>query len=133
MLPGKKYKPEDVAEIAWRRKWLIVAPWVLVAVGTIAVARQLPNLYQAGTLIQIVPKQLSESYVKSTLTNRVEDRLQSLRNQILNRTRLEKLIDDFKLYPEQRRTWIMEDLIERMRKDVSITVVNGDTFRVSYI
>src|SRR5437016_4429271 len=103
--------------IAWRRKWMIVIPWILVTFGTVGVSRVLPDVYRADTLIQIVPQRLPESYVKTTVTTRVEDRLQALRQEVLNRTTLERLIDDFKLYPRERRTWIMEDVVEKMRND----------------
>jgi polysaccharide chain length determinant protein (PEP-CTERM system associated) len=133
VIPKKKYKPEDYLAIAWQRKWLIVVPWVLVASATAAGARLLPNMYRSETLIQIIPQRLPESYVRSTVVNRVEDRLQSLRQQILNRTNLERLIEEFKLYREERRTGIMEDIVEKMRSDISIEVVKGDAFRVDYV
>ncbi len=31
MLPGKIYRPEDYVEILWRRKWLGIVPFVVVA------------------------------------------------------------------------------------------------------
>ena len=39
----------------------------------------------------------------------------------------------FRRFLEQRRTGIMEDIVEQMRKDIKIDVVKGDAFRVSYI
>jgi polysaccharide chain length determinant protein (PEP-CTERM system associated) len=133
VIPGKKYTPDDIFAIAWRRKWMILVPWVLITIGTIGVSRVLPDVYKADTLIQIVPQRLPESFVRSTVTTRVEDRLQALRQDVLNRTRLERLIDDFKLYPRERTNWIMEDVVERMRRDIGIDVVKGDSFRVSYL
>ena len=34
VLPGKKYTPEDILQIAWHRKWLILVPFVVASVGT---------------------------------------------------------------------------------------------------
>ena len=62
-----------------------------------------------------MPQRVPESYVRSTVTTRIEDRLQSISQQILSRTRLERIIQDFNLYTEERRTGIMEDIVERMR------------------
>jgi polysaccharide chain length determinant protein (PEP-CTERM system associated) len=84
-------------------------------------------------LILVVPQRVPESYVRSTVTTRIEDRLTSIAQQILSRTRLERIIQDFNLYPEERRTGIMEDIVEKMRKDIKIDVIKGDAFRVSYI
>src|SRR6185503_13850315 len=73
-----------------------------------------------------------ESYVRSTVTTRIEDRLQSITQQILSRTRLERIIQDFNLYPEARKTAIMEDIVDRMRGSINVQVVKGDAFRVSF-
>jgi polysaccharide chain length determinant protein (PEP-CTERM system associated) len=132
VLPGKKYKPEDVLRIAWRRKWLIVAPFVVVSLATALVAWRLPDRYRSDTLILVVPQRVPESYVKSTVTTRIEDRLDSVRNQVLSRTRLERLILDFNLYPRARRAGIMEDIVEAMRKNIEVQVVRGDAFRIGF-
>ena len=133
MLPGKKYKPEDILRIAWRRKWIIVVPFVACALGTAAYSWRLPNRYQSDTLIMVVPQRVPESYVKATVTSRIEDRLQSISQLILSRNRLEKVITDFNLYPEARRSGIMEDIVQTMRtRDIRVDVVKGDAFRVSF-
>ena len=133
MLPGKKYAPEDYLRIAWRRKWLILLPFVVVSIATAVVAYLLPDRYRSDTLIMVVPQRVPESYVKSTVTTPIEDRLSSISQQILSRTRLEQVIQEFNLYPKQRRIGLMEDVVDQMRKDIDVQVVKGDAFRVSYI
>jgi protein tyrosine kinase modulator len=120
-------------KIAGRYKWTIILPLVLCLLGGLAVSRVLPDKYRAETLILIVPQRVPESYVRSTVTSRIEDRLQSIGQQILSRTRLEKIIQDFNLYAKERRTGIMQDIVEQMRKDISVEVVKGDAFRIAYV
>lgn len=132
MIPGKKYRPEDFIQIAWKRKWLILIPFVVTTVATAFAARSLPNRFRSESLIQIVPQRVPESYVRSTVTTRIEDRLQSLRQQILNRTRLEQIIDEFKLFATERNRRVMEDLVEELRTDINIEIVKGDAFKISY-
>lgn len=132
MLPGKVYTPEEYVKIAWRYRWLILIPFVLAAIGTFAVARVLPDRFRSETLILVVPQRVPEAYVKSTVTARIEDRLQSISQQILSRTRLERIIQDFNLYEKERKTGIMEDLVERMRRDIEVQIVKGDAFRVAF-
>jgi polysaccharide chain length determinant protein (PEP-CTERM system associated) len=132
MLPGKKYAPEDFVAILRRRAWLVAVPFVLVSVGTLAGSQYLPDRYRSETLILVVPQRVPESYVKATVTTRIEDRLQSISQQILSRTRLERIIQDFNLYAEERQTGIMEDVVERMRKDIDVKVVKGDAFNISF-
>ena len=133
MLPGKKYTPEEIAGIVWRRKWFIVVPFVLCAVATVLIANRLPKRYRSETVILVVPQRVPESYVKPTVTSRIEDRLASLREQILSRSRLERVIVDLNLYDEQRRKLVMEDVIDVMRRDIDVKVERGDSFRVSYV
>src|SRR2546421_6022082 len=132
MIPGKNYTPEDFIHIAWDRKWVLVIPLVLGSIGALVVGRMLPNQFRSESLIQIIPQRVPESYVRSTVTSRIEDRLQALRQQVLNRTRLERIIEDFKLFSEQRKTRLMEDLVEQARERVSIEIVKGDAFKVSF-
>lgn len=132
MIPGKKYTPQDLLDMAWRRKWLVIIPAVVFTVGAAVYAQMQPNRYRADTLILVVPQRVPETYVRSTVTSRIEDRLQSISQQILSRTRLERIILDFSLYPELVKRGIMEDVVEQMRRDIDLQIVKGDAFRVVY-
>ena len=134
MLPGKVLAPGDFVRIAARRKWTILLPLATIAIATVVVAHYLPNRYRSETVILVVPQQVPESYVKSTVTTRIEDRLQSISQQILSRTRLERIIVDFNLYAGERQAGIMEDVVERMRtRDIRVETLKGDAFRVAFI
>lgn len=132
MIPGKQYTPELLLQMAWRRKWRILVPFVVIATTASLITHYLPNQYRSDTLILVVPQRVPESYVKSTVTTRIEDRLQAISQQILSRTRLERIIQDFDLFADRRKTDIMEDIVERMRKDIAVDIVKGDAFRVSF-
>ena len=71
-------------------------------------------------MIQVVPQRVPESYVSSTVTERVEDRLRALAQQVLSRTQLEKLITEFNLFPDERRKRPMEDVVQLMTERVLI-------------
>lgn len=132
MLPGKKYKPEDVLWMIWRRKWAVILPLVLVSTGTFLHARTIPNRFRSETVILVVPQKVPESYVRSTVTTDIADRLRTIREQIISRTRLEIIIRDFNLYAAERGQMPMEDVVEQMRRDVVVDIVKGNTFRVAY-
>jgi polysaccharide chain length determinant protein (PEP-CTERM system associated) len=134
MIPGKKYKPEDILAIAWRHRWLLVLPLLVTGVGATMYAYSLPARWMSTALIQVVPQRVPESYVRSTITSRIEDRLESIRQLILSRTRLEALIQEFNLYPEQRAAGLMQDVVDHMRNaDIRTEIVKGDVFQVSYV
>jgi protein tyrosine kinase modulator len=133
MLPGKVYKPEDVLHVLKSKIWVLLLPFAIVAAATAVFVHHLPDQYRSETVILVVPQRVPESYVRSTVTTRIEDRLQSLVQQILSRTRLERIVKDFDLYAKERQTGIMEDVIEQMRRDIGVEVLRGDSFRISYV
>ncbi len=133
MIPGKKYTAEDVLAILWRRKLWIAIPTIAAALATVAFTRTLPDMYKSETLVTVQPPQVREDLVKSTPQSSAEDRIQAITQQVLSRTRLEAIVTDLDLYEEERRTGLMEDVVEVMRSNVGITVVRGDAFRVSFV
>jgi len=132
MIPGKQYSPEIILDILRRRKWLIAIPAVVIATVASLVTHYLPNRYHADSLILVVPQRVPESYVRSAVTTRIDERLQAISQQILSRTRLERIIQDFNLYADRRKTDLMEDIVERMRRDIDVDIVKGDAFRVGF-
>src|SRR5436309_6248662 len=132
MLPGKTFTAEDVLPILRRRIWLTLLPLAVAAAATAVIARKLPDRFRSETLILVVPG-VPESYVRPSVATSIEERLQTIAQQILSRTRLERIIRDFDLYALQRRTDVMEKIVERMRKDIDVQVVRGDSFHVAYV
>ena len=133
MLPGKVYRPEDILKILRKRFWVIVVPWAVVAAVTAFVARKLPDVYMSDVLIQVVPPRVPGNIVQPMTTGGLEERLRGLDQKIVTRSRLERLIQDLNLYPEERaNNMIMQDVVERMRADIGRTAVRGDAFKVTY-
>ena len=112
MIPGRKYTPEDILRLAWYHKWLIIAGIVVFATAAAVVAKRLPNEFRSETLILVIPQRIPDSYVRSTVTMRIEERLRSLSQEIFSRTRLATVISEFDLYPELRKTRPMESVVE---------------------
>lgn len=133
MLPGKRYTFDDLVAIARRRKWLIAMPLFVAGLATVVVLRVLPDRFRSETLILVVPQRVPESYVKATVTSHIEERLRSISQQILSRTRLERIIADFDLYRRERHTETMEDIVDRMRSEIKVQMVKGDAFKVTYV
>ena len=117
-----------------RRAWLITGPLVLGTVVAVALSMYLPDKYRSETLIMLLPQRIPESYVRTTVTERLEDRLATLESQILSRSRLERIILDLDLYQDLRRRLPMEDVVQQMRTEITIkTEGEESSFRLSYI
>ena len=134
MLPGRRYRPEDLWHLLVQWKWLVVIPWIVISAGTVIYSRTLPDRYRADSVIQVVPPRVPENFVRSTITSKIDERLPAISQQILSRTRLERVIQDFGLYAKERKTTLMEDIVKAMRDDINgPIIVKGDAFRISYV
>ena len=111
----------------------IFVVFVLITFVAALVIRLRPDRYRSETLIMVVPQRVPESYVRSTVTARIEDRLRSINQQITSRTRLEPVIKEFNLYPADVRKGPLGDVVERMRADIQTQIIRGDAFRISYV
>ena len=132
MIPGRTYTPEDVVAILRRRIWYLVMPCALFAAGAAILGKTLPDRYQSEAVVLVVPQQVAQALVRTTVTTNLSTRLQSISQQILSRTRLERLMEEFNLYPAERRSGLMEDSIAELRTEIKLSVVKGDAFKVSY-
>jgi polysaccharide chain length determinant protein (PEP-CTERM system associated) len=132
VIPGKTLTPEDILRAILRRKWLIIAPVILMGSGAFLYAWRLPNLYRSETLILVVPQRVPEGYVRSTVTSPIEDRLRSMQEQIRSHSRLEQVIREFGLYVELREKRPMEEVVAQMQDQILVSPVRGDSFRVGF-
>src|SRR5579859_1177830 len=95
--------------IGWAVVWS--ASWVL------------PPRYQSSTLILVEQPTMPKDYVTPNVSDDLQQRLQSITQQILSRTRLLHIIDEFNLYAAERGLSNPDEKVERMRKDIDIQLV----------
>jgi polysaccharide chain length determinant protein (PEP-CTERM system associated) len=125
MLPGKKYAASDALRLLRKYGWIVVASLLAGAFVALVVSALLPDMYRSEMLVQIVPQRVPDSYVQSTVTIRTEDRLDSLSQQVMSRTQLERLIEEFDLYAKMRSKLPLEDVVEHMRSNIDRELVRA--------
>jgi polysaccharide chain length determinant protein (PEP-CTERM system associated) len=129
----KSFDIHDYTEIFLRRIWYIVIPFIVILVAAILYAFSLPKVYRAATLILVTPQKVPDTFVRPTVTSRIEDRLQSIGQEIMSRTRLEQVIAEFKLYPEAAKSLSREEIVETMRKNIQVDIRGKQGyFTISY-
>ena len=132
--PEKSFNILDYIEIFMRRIWFIIIPLVIVLTGAVVYAVYSPKEYRATTLILVTPQKVPESFVRPTVTSKIEDRLQSIGQEIMSRTRLEQVISELKLYLEEAKSKSTEEIVERMRKNIQVEIKGKEGyFTISYI
>ena len=127
------FRPEVLLRIAWRRKWHITLPALIIAAAASWWIHRLPNRYRSEALLLVAAPRVPETFVRSTVATRSADRLQLLTQQVLSRTELERIIRDFDLYADSRQADPMQDIVDSMRaRDIEIRPVKGDAFRLGF-
>lgn len=95
--------------------WAIVwgASWVL------------PSVYRSGTLILVEQPSVPSQFVVPNIAGNLQDRLQTMTEQILSRTRLLHIIETLDLYAKKRQHMATDEVVEQMRKDIEIELVRS--------
>jgi polysaccharide chain length determinant protein (PEP-CTERM system associated) len=89
----------------------------------------LPPRYQSTTLILVEQPTMPKDYVAPNVSEDIQDRLQSITQQILSRTRLLDIIDKLHLYSSGRNQSTPDEKVELMRKDIDIELVHGEDLK----
>src|SRR5579872_1744646 len=111
--------------LAWRRRWWIILTASATALGTIVFSYQLPNKYNSEATILVVQQQVPERYVTPTTTTDIKS-LDAMTQDVLSRTQLLRIMDELALYPKEKRRLAPEELVELMRRDISLAPVQSD-------
>lgn len=125
MLPNKKYTPFEIIDTLRKRALLIVGPAALGLFLALIASSKLPSVYQAESLLQIVPQRVPNNYVESTVTIQTENRLDALGQQVQSRTQLEQIITELNLYPLERASRPIQDVVEMMRLSIGMQPVRS--------
>jgi len=122
-----------------RRRWWLLLTTSCVFLGTVGLSFLLPNQYLSEATIIVEQQQVPERYVTPTSTSDLSSALQAMTQDILSRTRLLRIIDEFGLYEKERKRFVAEELVELMRKNIEIKPLEGDpqrrnvnSFRISF-
>lgn len=101
--------------------WLLVwgASWIV------------PPIYRSGTLVLVEQPTMPKDYVTPNISDDLQQRLQSITQQILSRTRLMHIIEQFNLYTSKRAPRSADDKVDRMRKDIDIELVRDSRNQIT--
>src|SRR5580704_12621627 len=107
-----------------RRHWALITVLTLVG-GPLAygVSRLLPNRYKSQTLVLVEPPTVPTDFVKPVITTEINERLASMQEEILSRSRLEPIIHQFGLYSSDVNRVPVEELVARLQKSIQVTPV----------
>jgi len=116
---------EDYVDILRRRWWLVAALALLGAGAGYGTAHFLPKRFTSQTLVLVEQPTVPGDYVKPVITQDVNQRLATMQQQILSRTRLEPVIQQFGLFAKDIKDVSIEDLVQRLRDAISVTPIRA--------
>lgn len=107
-----------------RRRWVLIVTLALIGAPlAYGVSRLLPNRFKSQTLVLIEQPTVSNKIVESLDTTDINQRLSSMQQQILSRSRLEPIIRQYNLYPQDMNHASMDDLVARLQKAIEVTPI----------
>jgi polysaccharide biosynthesis transport protein len=138
-----RFESYQEARIEWkrylrilhRRRWWFAIPAFAVWAIIWVMSWLLPTIYRSETVILVEQQNVPEQYVIANIGDDLQQRLQSMTQQILSRTRLLRIIDEFNLYKDRSG----DDRVDRMREDIQIEIVQApgrndlSAFKIAYL
>lgn len=124
MLGHRPLTPEDYAAILKRRWWVIAIPVAILPIVAYVATFFIPPQYVSQTLVLVEQQKVPESYVKPVITEDLNSRLATMKEQILSRSRLAPIIERFNLYANKGLS--MDDRIDLARKGIGIRPIQSD-------
>ncbi|MDF0643843.1 MAG: AAA family ATPase [Nitrospira sp.] len=106
-----------------RRKWLVLGSVVAGTALAATLCAVLPKSYRSTTLILIENQKIPEDYVKGIGGASVEQRLTMIQQQVMSRTILGQILDEYDLYEGQVDREGLESAIETFRRMIRVETV----------
>jgi succinoglycan biosynthesis transport protein ExoP len=127
---------DDQVFLSWQEYWAIAVRrrwWILLSVflawGTVwGLSWLMPSTYQSEAMILLEQQKVPDQFVAPNVSDSLQDRVQSISQQILSRTRLQATIDRFHLYSRNNSLNFLHksrDPVELMRDDITIELVRA--------
>jgi Uncharacterized protein involved in exopolysaccharide biosynthesis len=123
MIRNGELSMSEVKRILKKHWWILP----LTVIGGVSLALGatlfLPKKFTSQTLVLVEQPTVSPELVKPVVTEATNQRLASMQEQILSRSRLQPIIEKFALFPSERGNVHMEDLVAKLRAAIEVTAL----------
>jgi succinoglycan biosynthesis transport protein ExoP len=109
-----------------RRRTLIVLIGGVLLSFSLAAALLWPATYKSMATILIEEQEIPSELVHSTITSYADQRIETIKQQVMSRATLWKVVEQYNLYPDLRRTNPTEGVVKRFIKDIAVEVISAD-------
>lgn len=114
----------DYLVLLRRRRTLILAVWAALMAASAALAFLLPAVYRSTATILIEEQEIPPDLVRSAIATYADQRIETIKQQVLSRATLWRIVEQYGLYEKLRKRSPTEEVLERFTKDIQIDVLN---------
>lgn len=107
-----------------RRKAMIFTVAAVLLLASAALAYFLPAVYRSTATILIEEQEIPPDLVRSAIATYADQRIETIKQQVLSRSTLWKIVEQYDLYKDLRKRNPTEEVLARFVKDIQIDVMN---------
>jgi len=118
---------------AWSKAWWLVGIQIVATAAGIVALKTIPKKYESTTTIRVEGSQMINPLVRGlAVSSNAEERISSIREEILSRDYFDKIITRLALEPQDTPPLQHEARVQEMIKNTEIATSQRDTFRITY-
>jgi polysaccharide chain length determinant protein (PEP-CTERM system associated) len=130
-----KINIEQIIGAALRYKWIIIISLCIFLTAGLGKTLTSDRIYEANTLILVQPQKVPKDFVRSVVSTGIESRISTISQQIMSRSNLEKIINQFGLFADNRDMYLEDkiaDLRQRIVVDTTTARHGSEAFSIKF-
>lgn len=114
----------DYLALLRRRKTMILTVAASLLAASASLAFLLPAVYRSTATILIEEQEIPPDLVRSAIATYADQRIETIKQQVLSRSTLWRIVEQYDLYKDLRKRSPTEEVLTRFVKDIQIEVMN---------
>lgn len=107
-----------------RKAPMLWVGFIIIALGTV-LTMKLPPVYVSTATILVEEQEIPTDLVRSAITSYADQRIETIKHQVMSRSSLLNVIEKFDLYQGMRGRGASEAVVKRFVEDTDIEVINA--------
>ncbi|WP_027157460.1 GumC family protein [Methylobacter luteus] len=114
----------DYLDLVKRRKYYIIATWLLISLTAVIVAYNMPKVYRS-TATMLIEAPIPTKLVESTVSQYAEEQIQSIYQRVMTTDNVLSIIDSNGLYTDIRGLYPKYELANLFKKNAEVKLVTS--------
>lgn len=110
-----------------KRRWLaMLITFILVVAVALGFAFLMQPVYESKGTILIESQQISTDLMKANVNQVADERIEAIKQRVMTRENLFKLIETYKLFDGQRDKLSVTEMVDNVKNNISITALSAN-------